>query len=451
MTLYKELTLKPFIQKAIAELGFETLTPVQNEVIKPALAGESLIVQSQTGSGKTHSFLIPIFNNLDLKKQGVQVVITAPSRELATQLYDFAKQIADYSEEEISIVSYIGGTDKTKQLDRIKRTGQPQIVIGTPGRIFDLMSENALWVQTAQTLIVDEADMTMDLGFLATVDEIASRMREDLQMMVFSATIPQQLEVFLNKYMLSPKVITIEPKNILAEKIDNYLINTHGRKREELVYQLLTMGHPYLALVFCNTRQYADQVSNYLKAQGMKVATIHGGVQPRERKRLMRQVKDLEFQYVVASDLAARGIDIPGISMVINTEVPKELEFFVHRVGRTGRNQLAGTAYTFVTPDDDRSIAELEKKGIEFTALELSSKGELKEVKSRHARREREDSKKDSDDPVVKGMINRNKKRKVKPGYKRKLDNQIKEHRRSEAKKTGRQQRRSERNSNKTK
>lgn len=451
MTLYKELTLKPFIQKAIAELGFETLTPVQNEVIKPALAGDSLIVQSQTGSGKTHSFLIPIFNNLDLKKQGVQVVITAPSRELATQLYDFAKQIADYSEEEISIVSYIGGTDKTKQLDRIKRNGQPQIVIGTPGRIFDLMSENALWVQTAQTLIVDEADMTMDLGFLATVDEIASRMREDLQMMVFSATIPQQLEVFLNKYMVSPKVITIEPKTILAEKIDNYLINTHGRKREELVYQLLTMGHPYLALVFCNTRQYADQVSNYLKAQGMKVATIHGGVQPRERKRLMRQVKDLEFQYVVASDLAARGIDIPGISMVINTEVPKELEFFVHRVGRTGRNQLAGTAYTFVTPDDDRSIAELEKKGIEFTALELSSKGELKEVKSRHARREREDSKKDSDDPVVKGMINRNRKRKVKPGYKRKLDNQIKEHRRSEAKKTGRQQRRSERNSNKTK
>lgn len=451
MTLYKDLTLKPFIQKAIAELGFETLTPVQNEVIKPALAGESLIVQSQTGSGKTHSFLIPIFNKLDLKKQGVQVVITAPSRELATQLYDFAKQIADYSEEEISIVNYIGGTDKTKQLDRIKRTGQPQIVIGTPGRIFDLMSENALWVQTAQTLIVDEADMTMDLGFLATVDEIASRMREDLQMMVFSATIPQQLEVFLNKYMVSPKVITIEPKNILAEKIDNYLINTHGRKREELVYQLLTMGHPYLALVFCNTRQYADQVSNYLKAQGMKVATIHGGVQPRERKRLMRQVKDLEFQYVVASDLAARGIDIPGISMVINTEVPKELEFFVHRVGRTGRNQLAGTAYTFVTPDDDRSIAELEKKGIEFTALELSSKGELKEIKSRHARREREDSKRDSDDPIVKGMINRNKKRKVKPGYKRKLDNQIKQHRRSEAKKTGRQERRSERSSNKTK
>jgi len=450
MTLYKDLSLKPFIQRALKELRFETLTPVQEEVIEPALTGNNLIVQSQTGSGKTHSFLIPMFNNLDPAKKEVQVVITAPSRELATQLYDFAKQIASHSENEISIVKYIGGTDKVKQIEKLKNSGQPQIVIGTPGRIFDLMSENALWVQTAHTMIIDEADMTMDLGFLETVDEIASRMPKDLQMMVFSATIPQQLQVFLNKYMASPKEIKIEPKTVLADKIDNFLINTHGRDRKELVYQLLTMGHPYLALVFCNTRQYADEVSDYLKQQGMKVAKIHGGVQPRERKRLMRQIRDLDYQYVVASDLAARGIDIPGISMVINTEVPKELEFFVHRVGRTGRNQLAGTAYTFVTPDDDRSIAELEKKGIEFTSVEIA-KGEIKEVKSRHARLEREDSKKDSDDPVVKGMINRNNKRKVKPGYKRKLNEQIKQHRRSEAKKTGRVQRKEIRNRNKNK
>lgn len=450
MTLYKDLSLKPFIQRSLKELRFETLTPVQEEVIEPALAGNNLIVQSQTGSGKTHSFLIPMFNNLDPAKKEVQVVITAPSRELATQLYDFAKQIASHSENEISIVKYIGGTDKVKQIEKLKNSGQPQIVIGTPGRIFDLMSENALWVQTAHTMIIDEADMTMDLGFLETVDEIASRMPKDLQMMVFSATIPQQLQVFLNKYMASPKEIKIEPKTVLADKIDNFLINTHGRDRKELVYQLLTMGHPYLALVFCNTRQYADEVSDYLKQQGMKVAKIHGGVQPRERKRLMRQIRDLDYQYVVASDLAARGIDIPGISMVINTEVPKELEFFVHRVGRTGRNQLAGTAYTFVTPDDDRSIAELEKKGIEFTSVEIA-KGEIKEVKSRHARLEREDSKKDSDDPVVKGMINRNNKRKVKPGYKRKLNEQIKQHRRSEAKKTGRVQRKEIRNRNKNK
>lgn len=450
MTLYKDLSLKPFIQRALKELRFETLTPVQEEVIEPALAGNNLIVKSQTGSGKTHSFLIPMFNNLDPAKKEVQVVITAPSRELATQLYDFAKQMASHSENEISIVKYIGGTDKVKQIEKLKNSGQPQIVIGTPGRIFDLMSENALWVQTAHTMIIDEADMTMDLGFLETVDEIASRMPKDLQMMVFSATIPQQLQVFLNKYMASPKEIKIEPKTVLADKIDNFLINTHGRDRKELVYQLLTMGHPYLALVFCNTRQYADEVSDYLKQQGMKVAKIHGGVQPRERKRLMRQIRDLDYQYVVASDLAARGIDIPGISMVINTEVPKELEFFVHRVGRTGRNQLAGTAYTFVTPDDDRSIAELEKKGIEFTSVEIT-KGEIKEVKSRHARLEREDSKKDSDDPVVKGMINRNNKRKVKPGYKRKLNEQIKQHRRSEAKKAGRVQRKEIRNRNKNK
>ena len=171
------------------------------------------------------------------------------------------------------------------------------------------------------------------------------------------------------------------------------------------------------------------------------MASIHGDLTPRERKRVMRQIKDLEFQYVVASDLAARGIDIPGISMVINTELPKELEFFVHRVGRTGRNQLAGTAYTFMTPDDDRAIVELEAKGIEFQQVDIV-KGEIRPVQSRHRRVERTDTKQDKEDPTVRAMINRNKKKKVKPGYKRKLNYQIKEHRQKEARKQKRAERR---------
>lgn len=450
MNTFKEITMKPFILKALDALKFETLTPVQSEVIPAAINNENLMVQSQTGSGKTHSFLIPIFNKIDPTKHEVQVVITAPSRELATQLYDMAQQIASFSPDEISLVKYIGGTDKGRQIERLKSSGQPQIVIGTPGRIFDLMKENALWVQTAHTLIIDEADMTMDLGFFETVDEIASRMPSKLQFMVFSATIPQKVEVFLNKYMASPKLIQIEPKQLLTEHVENYLINTRGRSREKLVYDLLTMGHPYLALVFCNTRQYADELSLYLKNHGLKIATIHGGIPSRERARTMRQIKNLDYQYVVASDLAARGIDIPGISMVINTEIPTELEFFVHRIGRTGRNQLAGTAYTLVTPDNDQDIAELESKGIEFTQVDLS-KGEIVPATSRHQRRNREDTQPVTQDPVVKGMIGRNKKRKVKPGYKRKLTEEIKQHRRQKAKQTGRQTRRAERTENKNK
>ena len=436
MKLFKELPLKQFIQDALLDIHFETLTPVQEEVIPQALDGHSLIVQSQTGSGKTHSFLVPILNQIDADANEVQAVVTAPSRELAEQLYNVAIQIAEFSEKPIKVVRYIGGTDKQRQLEKLQNNEQPQLVIGTPGRIFDLMSENALWVQSTKTFVVDEADMTMDLGFLSIVDEIASRMPEELQIMVFSATIPQTLEVFLNKYMTAPKVIEIDNQGVIADMIENYLIYTRGRDRAEIAYSLLTMGEPYLALIFCNTKQYADEVSHFLKNKGLKVATIHGGLTPRERKRVMRQIRDLEFQYVVATDLAARGIDIPGTSMVINMEIPTELEFFIHRVGRTGRNNIKGVAYTLIEPDNERDIHTLEKKGIEFEHVDIV-KGEIREVKARNARAKREDKKK-NEDTVIKGMIQRNKKRKVKPGYKKKLDRQIQSHKRTQARQNNR-------------
>lgn len=436
MKLFKELPLKQFIQDALLDIHFETLTPVQEEVIPQALDGHSLIVQSQTGSGKTHSFLVPILNQIDADANEVQAVVTAPSRELAEQLYNVAIQIAEFSEKPIKVVRYIGGTDKQRQLEKLQNNEQPQLVIGTPGRIFDLMSENALWVQSTKTFVVDEADMTMDLGFLSIVDEIASRMPEELQIMVFSATIPQTLEVFLNKYMTAPKVIEIDNQGVIADMIENYLIYTRGRDRAEIAYSLLTMGEPYLALIFCNTKQYADEVSHFLKNKGLKVATIHGGLTPRERKRVMRQIRDLEFQYVVATDLAARGIDIPGTSMVINMEIPTELEFFIHRVGRTGRNNIKGVAYTLIEPDNERDIHTLEKKGIEFEHVDIV-KGEIREVKARNARAKREDKKK-NEDTVIKGMIQRNKKRKVKPGYKKKLDRQIQSHKRTQIRQNNR-------------
>ena len=254
--------------------------------------------------------------------------------------------------------------------------------------------------------------------------------------MVFSATIPQTLEVFLNKYMTAPKVIEIDNQGVIADMIENYLIYTRGRDRAEIAYSLLTMGEPYLALIFCNTKQYADEVSHFLKNKGLKVATIHGGLTPRERKRVMRQIRDLEFQYVVATDLAARGIDIPGTSMVINMEIPTELEFFIHRVGRTGRNNIKGVAYTLIEPDNERDIHTLEKKGIEFEHVDIV-KGEIREVKARNARAKREDKKK-NEDTVIKGMIQRNKKRKVKPGYKKKLDRQIQSHKRTQIRQNNR-------------
>lgn len=447
---FKDLNLQPFLLDAIEELKFSQLTPVQESVIPEALAGKNLVVQSQTGSGKTHSFMLPILNRINPDRPEVQAVITAPSRELAQQLYDVTQQLTSHHPTGIRIENYIGGTDKQRQLDKLGKGQQPQVVIGTPGRIFDLMQENALWVQTASILVVDEADMTMDLGFLTIVDEIASRMPKDLQMMVFSATIPTELEHFLNKYMQAPQIIEIEPKQVIAETITNYLINTKGRSRKELTYDLLTMGYTYLAIVFTNTKAYADEMSEYLKGRGLKVATLHGDLTSRERSRMMRQIRQLDFQYVIATDLAARGIDIPGVSLVINTEVPQDLEYFVHRVGRTGRQDIEGTAITFVTPDDDESISQLENKGISFELVEYRQ-GELVPARKRHARKNRSDTISDMDDPTVRGMIKRNQKSKVKPGYKRKLDRQIKDYRRGQQKQKQRQANRARRKQNKRK
>ena len=227
--------------------------------------------------------------------------------------------------------------------------------------------------------------------------------------------------------------MVISPENVLAPTITNYLINSRHRDRKELVYDLLTLGHPFLALVFANTKEYVEEVANYLKGRGLKVAVIHGDLTARERQRVMRQIRHLEFQYIVATDLAARGIDIPGVSMVINTEVPYELEYFVHRVGRTGRNNLPGTAYTFYTPDDDRAIQTLENRGVDFEEVAVRN-GEIVPQKSRHSRQERRNRRPQEADPVVKGMVRRNKRQRVKPGHRKKLKQEIASHRRRQNK-----------------
>lgn len=439
--------LQDYLLTAIADKGFKQPTEVQERLIPVIQAGRSVVGQSQTGTGKTHTFLLPIFNQLDLEQQNVQAVITAPSRELATQIYQAAKQLADFSGEEISIMNFVGGTDKLRQVERLA-TKQPHIVIGTPGRILDLVTSGDLLIHTTQVMVVDEADMTLDLGFLADVDQIAGRMPDNLQMLVFSATIPEKLRPFLRKYMNNPLIEEIKPKTVISETIDNWLISTKGKDVNQIIYQLLTIGHPYLAIVFANTKQRVDEISQYLKNQGLSVATIHGDILPRERKRVMKQIQNLDFQYVVATDLAARGIDIEGVSHVINAEIPDDLEFFIHRVGRTGRNQLSGTAITLYEPSDERKINEIEALGITFKPKEIKN-GEVVESYDRNRRQKRE-KKRDELDTTLIGLVKK-KKKKIKPGYKKQIQREIeksnKQKRKMERRQKGRTARKHKKNS----
>ncbi len=421
---FEKFGLKPFLIDAIHELGFNEPTEVQEKIIPQIKKGRSVIGQSQTGSGKTHTFLLPLINNIAPEKEEVQIVITAPSRELADQLFQAAEQLVAKADPAIFVQNYVGGTDKSRQLSKLQHK-QPHIVIGTPGRILDLVNENGLLLHTASVLVVDEADMTLDMGFLEDVDQIAGKLPDRIQMLVFSATIPQKLQPFLKKYMENPLFEQISSKTLLSPSIDNWLISTKGREKIDLIYQLLTIGQPYLAIVFANTKVKVDEIASGLKERGLKIATIHGDIPPRERKRVMKQIQNLDYQFIVATDLAARGIDIEGVSHVINAEIPNDLDFFIHRVGRTGRKNMEGIAITLYDPSEEQQITELEKMGVQFVPKQIRQQ-EIVDTYDRNRREKREKTTTETLDPTIRGMVKK-KKKKIKPGYKKKIDRAIKE------------------------
>lgn len=420
---FEKFNLQPFLIEAINEIGFTQPTEVQDKLIPAIKKGKSVIGQSQTGSGKTHTFLLPLINAIDPAKKEVQVVITTPSRELAEQIYQAALQLVEKAPERIIVQNFVGGTDKKRQIAKLAGT-QPHVVIGTPGRILDLVTENALLIHTSPVLVIDEADMTLDMGFLEDIDQIAGKLPTPLQMLVFSATVPNKLKPFLKKYMENPLYEHIQPKEVISSSIENWLISTKGRDRIDVIYELLMIGQPYLVMIFANTKAKVDEIAEGLKARGVKVAKIHGDIPPRERKRVMKQVQNLEYQFVVATDLAARGIDIEGVSHVINAEIPRDLDFFIHRVGRTGRNNLKGTAITLYAPSDENLIIDIEKLGITFEPKTVKN-GEIIDTFDRKRRAQREKKKSEPLDGTTRGMIKKAKKN-IKPGYKKKMGRAIK-------------------------
>lgn len=413
MSKYSDYDFKPFLREAVARLGFIEPTPIQKEMIPLVLKGKSAIGQAHTGTGKTHSFLLPIVQRIAEEKQEVQAIITSPTRELAQQIYDALQQLIENSS--ISAKLFIGGTDKQRSIDKLKT--QPQIVVGTPGRIRDLVNENALLVHTAPILVVDEADLAFDMGFIEEIDGFASKMPENLEMYVFSATIPEKLQPFLKKYMESPVHIHMNDKRPVAEGIEFLLVPVRSKSRNHRLMEVIGAINPYLSVIFCNTRKNAEAVAGFLAEQGIRAGQIHGDLSPRDRKKMMKQIRDLEYQYIVATDLAARGIDIQGISHVINYEIPEDLEFFIHRVGRTARAGNKGVAITLYEPEDEDALIRVEKMGIPFVQKDVKN-GEWIELKERHARKKRVKHENEIE-KIAKAKVRKPKK--VKPNYKKSM------------------------------
>ena len=414
---FDRFKFQPFIIDSLNKFGFYSPTEIQERMIPLVLKGESAIGQSQTGTGKTFAYVLPILEKIDPKRQEVQAVITGPTRELASQIYHQILKVTENCSPDSQIMTrcYIGGTDKQRTIEKLKV--QPQIVVGTPGRIKDLMVEQALFIHTSEILVVDEADMILDMGFIEDVDQVAGKMPENLQMLVFSATIPEKLKPFLKKYMENPKTVHIDPKNKAAENLEHALLPSRHRSKKQLVHDVLLAYNPYLAIVFTNTKKMAEEVAYYLNEKGLKVGRVHGNLNPRERKKMMKQIQDLEFQYIVATDLASRGIDIEGVSHVINFELPTDLDFYIHRVGRTARAGNTGIALTIYENSDEDALNKLEKMGIQFKHVDLKKDGfvEIDERNKRKTRVRKEDEAAKTAKTLVK------KPQKVKPGYKKKM------------------------------
>lgn len=415
-TNFNELSFNPLMENVIKQLNFTEPTEIQQRVIPKVLAGKSVIGQSHTGSGKTHAFLLPLFNQINTEKREVQFVITAPTRELALQLYEEVKKVIQYADKQGEWIPklIVGGTEKQKMADQLRVP--PHIVVGTPGRILDLVKGKSLSIYSATSFVVDEADLMLDLGFIDDVDQLLVRSKQDIQVLAFSATIPQKLEHFFKKYLKDPTYIKINDQ-FLPQTLEHRLIARRHRDDAELIIELSKLFHPYLAIIFTNGKEQADKLTASLQEKGLDVGLIHGGLSPRERKRALTQIQDLRYQYVVATDLASRGIDIKGVSHVINAQLPKEEDFYLHRVGRTARAGMKGTAISFYSEEDIKLIQLLEKKGVEFTYSDVRN-GDWVQAKPWNKRVLRKQTTTDVEREAWK-QVKRPKK--VKPNYKKKM------------------------------
>lgn len=406
---------KKYIMSAINDLGFKELSPIQELVLNNINTDKNIIAMSKTGSGKTHAFLLPIFQALDEADKTCQAVIVAPTLELARQIYKMAQHIASFSPESIIIKAYYGGTDMKREMEKIA-SNPPQIVIATPGKLVDLViDENVLKIHTAKYFILDEADMVAD-SFLEEVFKISEKFK-DAKKMVFSATFRETLEQLLKKFLQNTVTLQVEKKDVSTLKIKHYLIPVKYREKDQMLLDLTNVVNPYLCIIFANRKDEAQRIYEFLKANKLNVIALHGDLNVRERKRIVNEINALKYQYIVASDMVARGIDIVGVSHIINYSLPKDFEFYIHRSGRTGRMYMDGICYSFYEEENQEYLDNLEKRGVVFDYLDLKN-GELVPFKGRNSRSNRVKPVSE-EEKFAKAVIKKPKK--VTPGYKKKL------------------------------
>lgn len=357
LATFYEFGLHHLITRALTEMGFEEATPIQKETIPIALSGKDLIGQAQTGTGKTAAFGVALIEKIDIASDDIQGLVLTPTRELAIQVAEELNKIGHLKG--VHALPIYGGQDIGRQIKALKR--RPQIIVATPGRFMDHMRRKTIRLHAIEMVVLDEADEMLNMGFVEDIETILAELPERRQTLLFSATMPKQIQALAERFLTNPEMVKVKASEITVPNIEQYYIELQEKQKFDTLCRLLDIHSPELAIVFGRTKRRVDELAEALNKRGYDAEGIHGDLNQAKRDSVMRKFKAKTIEVLVATDVAARGLDISGVTHVYNFDIPQDPESYVHRVGRTGRAGKSGLAVTFVTPREMSHLRTIEQ------------------------------------------------------------------------------------------
>ncbi|MCF6460283.1 DEAD/DEAH box helicase [Clostridium sp. Cult3] len=355
---FEEMNLSEEIQRAISDMGFEEMSPIQSQAIPSMLNGLDIIGQAQTGTGKTAAFGIPIIEKCKDEDRRLQAIVLCPTRELSIQVAEEIKRLSKYKKD-IFVLPVYGGQPINRQIKALKKG--VQIVVGTPGRVMDHIRRKTLKLENIGTIVLDEADEMFDMGFRDDIEWIMNRMPEERQTVFFSATMPNEIVKFAKRYQKSPEIIKVVHKELTVPKVEQYYFELKEHMKTEILCRLIDIYNPKLSIVFCNTKKRVDELTIELQGRGYFADGLHGDLKQPQRDKVMNKFRSGNIDILVATDVAARGIDVDDIDIVFNYDIPQDEEYYVHRIGRTARAGREGMAFSLVVGRDIYRIKDIQR------------------------------------------------------------------------------------------
>lgn len=369
---FQQLGIMPEAVTYLAHNGIRIPTDIQTKAIPLIVSGRDILAHSRTGTGKTLAFLLPVMEKIQIEEAKEQVLILTPTRELARQIAAVAQPLVELYD--VDMVALTGGSTREQQLQKLKR--RPQLIIGTPGRILDHFRQESLQLSSIRTVVLDEADQMLAMGFLAEVRACIDATPKSRQLLLFSATLPVEVRKLAKSVLRQPVSLNADGGTIVLENIEQRIYMLDEEDKLDFLVQQLAEMNPYLAIIFCNTKERATRLSYALARKGVQAEELHGDLSQSARNRILRDFADGRFPYLVASDIAARGIDVEGVSHVFNYDVPSDMDYYIHRIGRTGRAGATGIACTYVTERDMGKLRRIEAR-IEQNLIKYDREGNV--------------------------------------------------------------------------